>query len=378
MTTMTKILGIFSGSDPRSPSTWSGTPFNLIQALESQGVHCETYSADMRASRSVPERMLRSISKGSAPYTKLCLRPQLAHLASHFNHLECHDVLHVPGDFLMPFPRAHTGLRHHAFMDSTFRQFWTPWFREYHGQRNGLLKRALQFEIRRREKFYQSCLAQYSNIFVTTSWVRQSLVNDYGVDPERVTVCYTGTGNIRNLNLARDREHPILLFVAKHNYIHKGAAIVLDAFRRLREHHDTVELVMVGPDPGILGAAPNEPRVTFHSFLEWNELEHLFNSASVFVMPSLYEPYGLVYLEALRCGVPVVCSATGGMSSVVRDHDCGWAIDNDQPDALLNALLECVGDLDRCWARGRNGQAFVEAHCSWEICAELMVRTIKP
>jgi len=278
----------------------------------------------------------------------------------------------------MPCPGAHTGLKHYAFMDSTFRQFWGPWFREYHAQRGGLLQRGLQFEIRRREKFYQSCLVQYSNFFVTTSWVRQSLVNDYGVDPERVTVCYTGTGNIRNLDFDRDREHPILLFVAKHNYLHKGAAIVLDAFRRLRERHPTVELVMVGPDPGILGGAPSEPKNTFHSFLEWDELERLFNRASLFVMPSLYEPYGLVYLEALRCGVPVVCSATGGMSSVVQEHRCGWAIDHDQPDALLNALLEAVCDLDRCWAMGRNGQKFVDAHCSWEKCAQLMIRTIHP
>jgi len=330
----------------------------------------------MRTERSVPERIIRSLSKGAAPYSKLCLRPQLAHLATHFNHLQCRDVLHLPGDFVMPFPGSHTGLKHHAFMDSTFRQFWGPWFREYHSQRKGLLKQCLQFEIRRREKFYQSCIAQYSNIFVTTRWVRHSLINDYGVDPARVTVCYTGTGNIRNLNLVPDREKPILLFVAKHNYIHKGAAIVLDAFRRLRESHRSVELVMVGPDPGILGALPNEPRVTFHSFLEWNQLEHLFNSASLFVLPSLYEPYGLVYLEALRCGVPVVCSSTGGMSSVVHDHGCGWSIDNDKPDALLEALLEATDDLDRCWAMGRNGQKFVETHCSWEICAELIIRTI--
>jgi len=376
MKTMTKPLGIFSGSDPRSPSTWSGTPFNLIKALESQGVHCEIYSSDMRGVRSIPESIVRSISKGAAPYSKLCLKPQLTHLANHFTNLKCQEVLHLPGDFMMPFPGAKTGLNHHAFMDSTFRQFWGPWFREYHGHRRGLLKQGITLEVRRREKFYQSCLAQYSNIFVTTSWVQHSLVNDYGVDPARVTVCYTGTGNIRNLNLDRDREHPILLFAAKHNYLHKGAATVLDAFRRLREHHHTVELVMVGPDPSILGVEINEPRVTFHSFLEWNQLEHLFNSASLFVMPSLYEPYGLVYLEALRCGVPVVCSATGGMSSVVHDHGCGWAIDNDQPDALLNALLEATSDLDRCWSKGRVGQEFVESHCSWEICAKSIIKTL--
>ena len=276
----------------------------------------------------------------------------------------------------MPFPGAQTGLRHHAFMDSTFRQFWGPWFREFHGQRKGLLKQCLKAEIRRREKFYQCCLAQYSNLFVTTGWVRDSLVNDYGVAPERVTVCYTGTGHIRHLNLERDREHPVLLFVAKHNYLHKGAATVLHAFRRLRERHPTAELVMVGPDPDVVGAMPDEPRVTFHAFLEWNQLEELFNRAWLFVMPSLYEPYGLVYLEALRCGVPVVCSSTGGMSSVVHDHDCGWVVDNSDEDSLLAALVEATADPERCLAVGRNGREFVESHCSWEKCAEVIIQTI--
>lgn len=377
MLASSQSLGIFSGLNPRAPATWSGTPSHLIQALESQGVRCESYSSEMRPGTTLAERILSMTVSGAAPYSKLCLRPKLSHLADFFDHVGCRDVLHIPGDCVMPYPGAGTGLRHHAFMDSTFRQFWVPWLREYHGHRTGLLKRCLKWEIQRRESFYQACLAQYTKLFVTTRWVKESLVNDYGVDAERVTVCYTGTGNIRHLNLDRDYENPILLFVAKHNYIHKGAAVVLEAFRRLRERHNSVKLVMVGPDPVILGAAAHEPRVTFHSFLEWDKLERLFNRASLFVMPSLYEPYGLVYLEALRCGVPVVCSATGGMSSIVLDHGCGWAIDQEPTDALLNVLLEAVGNPDRCRAMGRNGQEFIAAHGSWAQCAQVIIQQTK-
>jgi glycosyltransferase involved in cell wall biosynthesis len=172
--------------------------------------------------------------------------------------------------------------------------------------------------------------------------------------------------------MEKDDARPQILFVARHNYVNKGAALLLEAFRIIRAKHQHAELILVGPDRAGLGISETEERVTVHPFLEWRDLERLFNTATIFAMPSLYEPYGLVYLEAMKCGTPVVCSSSGGMSSIVRDQDCGWVLDQRNPEALAKILDIGLTDTRASAAKGAKGQSFVESQCSWDKCAEKM------
>lgn len=257
-----------------------------------------------------------------------------------------------------------------VFIDSTFEQFLMPWFKERYLRHSRAVKALLDIEMRRRNRYYRETLASIDHFFVTTDWVRESLVNSYGVAGNRITTCYTGTGNISRIATGRNFAHPKILFVARHNYMNKGASLLLEAFRLIRKKHEHAELILVGPDRDGLGIPEAEERVSVHRFLEWPELERLFNSATLFTMPSLYEPYGLVYLEAMKCGTPVVCSSTGGMSSIVRDQDCGWILNEREPLALANILDRALADPDACMSKGSKGQSFVEDYCSWAKCAE--------
>jgi len=293
-------------------------------------------------------------------------------LARHFKQQGCDTVLHVSAEQL-PYPGSNTGLRHLVFTDSTFEQFLMPWYKERFKQRSPAVKRLLDIEMERRNRYYQGTLASIEHFFVTSDWVKESLVKSYGVTADRVTTCYTGTGNISHLAIARDHSRPQILFVARHNYVNKGAVLLLEAFRLIREKHEHAELILVGPDRDGLGMTEREERVSVHSFLEWPDLERLFNSATLFAMPSLYEPYGLVYLEAMKCGTPVVCASTGGMSSIVREQDCGWILDEREPMALASILDQALADPAACMSKGRNGQDFVETDCSWAKCAETIL-----
>ncbi len=239
------------------------------------------------------------------------------------------------------------------------------------------MNRILELENRRRNAFYGDCMRNFEHLFVTTEWVKSSLTLDYSVDPEKVTVVYTGVGNIQDQDIDYDSRPQKLLFVAKQNYIDKGAKLLLEAFRLLRGMHPTVELVMVGPDPKAIGALPDEERITFHSYLEWNALELLFNEAYAFVMPSLYEPYGLVYLEAMKCGVPIICSNTGGMSTVVDQYDCGWSLTRGNAQELADIMHEALSNPAASQEKGGRGRSFVNNHCSWDLCAEKIIQQLE-
>jgi glycosyltransferase involved in cell wall biosynthesis len=75
-----------------------------------------------------------------------------------------------------------------------------------------------------------------------------------------------------------------------------------------------------------------------------SEMARFWNTMDVAVVPSLYEPFGLVALEALACGVPVIASAVGGLREIVIDGQCGLLVPPGDSAALARALCTLLGD----------------------------------
>jgi starch synthase len=94
------------------------------------------------------------------------------------------------------------------------------------------------------------------------------------------------------------------------------------------------------------------------------ELVQLMSHAAVFVCPSIYEPFGLINVEAMSCAVPVVASAVGGIPEIVVDGETGFLVPYEpsgdafgtpaHPDEFAAAIAERVNQL--CWPSPRHGQ----------------------
>lgn len=364
-------LGIYSGADPRLSSTWSGTPANLIGAFEELGVPMSFYHPNPSEERTLLGGMLEKISSASALFSKTGNRHHVESLIRNFSKENCDAVLHISGEHL-PYLGCKTRARHLILIDSTFEQFLVPWFDDRYKDCPRYMRVLFSLEMKRRNTYYRKSLANIDHFFVTSDWVKNSLVGSYGVRADKVTTCYTGRGKIANVPVGRDYSRPKILFVARHNYINKGASLLLEAFRLIKGKHKHAELVIVGPNREDLAIPHDEENVVVHGFLEWSELEELFNTSTLFVMPSLYEPYGLVYLEAMGCGTPVICSSNGGMASIVREQDCGWTLDTRDPISLSMILDAALSNPEGCMIKGMNGQKFVESKCSWTRCATII------
>jgi starch synthase len=117
-------------------------------------------------------------------------------------------------------------------------------------------------------------------------------------------------------------------------------------------------------------------------------LRQVLSAATAFVCPSVYEPLGLVNLEAMACEAAVVGTATGGIPEVVVDGVTGRLVPIDQvadgtgtprdPERfvadLAEVLTEVTGDSARAREMGRAGRERVEREFSWEAIAELTMR----
>ena len=114
--------------------------------------------------------------------------------------------------------------------------------------------------------------------------------------------------------------------------------------------------------------------VWIREMLEDPDLVGLYNEAAVFACPSIYEPFGIINLEAMACETPVVASRVGGIKEVVVDKETGLLVPPGDPVRLGRALRKLIEDPKLGARMGRNGRRRVLQHFTWDRIAEKTLR----
>ncbi len=105
---------------------------------------------------------------------------------------------------------------------------------------------------------------------------------------------------------------------------------------------------------------------TLVGWLEHTQLEQLFARAAIVLVPSLYEPFGLVALEAMRVGAPVLAAATGGLVEIVSDDSGGRLVHSRDPEVWCEQALNIIGTPALAHELRRRGPPYVAAHFTLE------------
>jgi D-inositol-3-phosphate glycosyltransferase len=165
----------------------------------------------------------------------------------------------------------------------------------------------------------------------------------------------------------------------------KGVDLVIRALPYLREAgFDDVELLIVGGggDSGALHADPEVRRlmdlaaelgvtdqVSLQGQVSRGEMPGIFRSADAVVCAPWYEPFGIVPLEAMACGVPVVAAAVGGLRDTVVDHGTGLHVPPRDPEAIASALALLLGNPTLRAELGNAGKKRARTRYSWDRVA---------
>jgi glycosyltransferase involved in cell wall biosynthesis len=166
---------------------------------------------------------------------------------------------------------------------------------------------------------------------------------------------------------------PFVLFVGR-LASNKGLRALVDAFTDLHRHDPTAYLVLVGADGGEQSAAERHvrdlgltARVRFTGFVpDESLLASGFREARVFALPSQYEAFGLVLLESLAQGTPVIASRVGGIPEFIEDGKAGRLIPPEDSAALAAALVEVWADEAKRARWGTYGREVVAPRYQWD------------
>jgi D-inositol-3-phosphate glycosyltransferase len=184
----------------------------------------------------------------------------------------------------------------------------------------------------------------------------------------------------------------MILFVGRIEPL-KGLDTLIKAVAclRVKDLAEPVHLVVVGGDPD---AAPEEmtaemarvqkmcddltvgKMVAFLGKRDQDTLPYYYSAAEVVVMPSHYESFGMVALEAMACGTPVIASQVGGLAFLVQDGITGYTVPDGDDDVLCEKLNALLGDAELRRTLGRNA-AEVAQDYAWEKIARKIVGVYK-
>jgi D-inositol-3-phosphate glycosyltransferase len=258
--------------------------------------------------------------------------------------------------------------------------------------KNGAARRRGDFEPSTRLDEEQRLVAHVDGLVAASVVERRALVSEYGADPARATVIPCGVDTVLFRPADRDEARarigvgngPLVLYVGRIAPI-KGLETLLDATAQLRAHGSPVRLLIVGgeADEPVNGheaeirqrveALGLREVVRFVGAQPQEALRDYYGAADVTVLPSYYESFGMVALEAMACGSPVIGSRVGGLATTVRDGVTGFLVPDGDALALAERLEAVLADEDLRFRLGREGVQWAARH-RWPCVAEAVCR----
>ncbi len=175
-----------------------------------------------------------------------------------------------------------------------------------------------------------------------------------------------------------DAKGPLVGFAGRLVY-EKGVQDLVEAVPKLRANHPGLKVVIAGDGPykeELQDAVRRHgctSTVAFTGFLNERELPAMLGATSATVVPSLYEPFGMVALEAASAGAPLAVASTGGLAEIVEPGVTGVTFPHSDPSALADAVGILLAEPRRAKEMTKRALAMIAERYGWQGIAEKVV-----
>ncbi|PKQ27893.1 MAG: glycosyl transferase family 1 [Candidatus Anoxymicrobium japonicum] len=191
-----------------------------------------------------------------------------------------------------------------------------------------------------------------------SQYMMDQLTDVFQLPPEKVEVIPNGIDRTSfkrdaTIDLCRKKYVPpgdkLVFFVGRLVY-EKGVQTVIEAMPLILKKIPNVTFVVAGSGPhlnqlkSLVSALGLGEKIIFTGHLDTDALCAFYKSADLTVVPSLYEPFGMVVLESMAMGTPTIVADTGGLSEIVAHEETGLKFEPGNPDSLAGAMLRVLED----------------------------------
>ncbi len=241
-------------------------------------------------------------------------------------------------------------------------------------------------------------MALADRIVAATTTEEEQLVSLYNVDPHKITVIPPGVDLTHFYPIPPDEakefvgvpeKKRMLLFVGRIEPL-KGIETLLRALAIIQKNEgisDRLCLAIIGGEVGGESAEESEEMrylqslckefgldqlVTFLGKKDQDSLPYYYSAAEVVVMPSHYESFGMVALESMACGTPVVASQVGGLAHLVEDGVTGYHVPVENPQVLSERIMGLLEDKALRYRMGHDAFAFAKKY-GWENITDRII-----
>jgi glycosyltransferase involved in cell wall biosynthesis len=204
----------------------------------------------------------------------------------------------------------------------------------------------------------KATLRRSKTILSISNTIQGELVTRCGIDPQKVIVykyrvskAFSPTVS-KSLKATLNPNGPVVLTLCRISK-EKGLEYLIEATRRVVEKMPNVRVVIKGSVQdlkyeqklvNLVHKYKLDGNVAFSEFSPYSEVPKFLAASDVFVLPSISEGLGLVIMEAMASGIPVVASRVGGVPDILTDGSNGLVVDPARPDLLAEALLRLLCD----------------------------------
>lgn len=376
-----KIVGLTIG-DPWDIHNWSNIPYNLFSKLQEKGYLQDAIGVKFKTLDKVFKLLYGIKLKRKSRLSEVAIRSNYRRILLGLEALIKLKTKGLPSNSFLALLSTTTLIDTRriefpkfVYIDATFSQAYAlnPNYKNLNLIPANLFNKINEIE--------RKILNSYNGIFTFSEWVKTSLVNDYGINPEKITVVGYGANlpNVDDFNKI-DFEKSILLSVVT-DFYRKGGEITVEAYQILKSQFPELKLVLVGNIPKVIFERKKEGIKVIgflkkDNFEDLQKLISLYKSAAVFILPSYYDTMPNVILEAMYLKTPVVTSNVCGIPEMVKDGETGFIVDSFNPEDYAEKVAVLLKNQQLRWSMGENARRRVLERFTWDVVISKMIETI--
>lgn len=251
-----------------------------------------------------------------------------------------------------------------------------------------------KYNFKQRNSTEKTIMENARKIIATTPEQKDIIHRRYSIAESRVKIITPGFFPEKYHKIDKDELAPLIKrYNLPEKYIlsvgritsYKGYNLLIEAFQHVAREVPDVSLVMtVGSDEpsdvakrDILAKRAENlgigDRIKFYGYVD--RLEVFYNAAKLLVMPSTYEPFGMVAIESMACGTPAVVTSRGGLKAFLEDGKNALIVDPLNTEEMVQAIINLLKDKDLHDEIARNGYKLAHAKFTWKHIAESTLQT---